>query len=279
MDAAALLEAYDAQLREEAEVARADSVVRHPPLLWATFGGSGMVTYRSLAGPGGAVPEGAGVDALIAASLAHFRDATTVRTAEWKTRGHDAPADLADRLVAHGFEAGEVETVMVGPAEALAAHVDLPDGVAIRRVEVGPHLQDDVARAFAMQAAVFGTTAGLDPRRVADDLAADPAHLQLFMAVAGEQVVAAGTVDVVRGTQFAGLWGGAVVAPWRGRGIYRALVAARARAALDLGARFMHSDCTPMSRPILERSGLVPVTTTTPYVWARPEQGLPGPGE
>jgi glycine/D-amino acid oxidase-like deaminating enzyme len=106
---------------------------------------------------------------------------------------------------------------------------------------------------------------------VADGLAADPSHLQLWVAEAGEEVVAAGTVDVVRGTQFAGLWGGAVVAPWRGRGIYRALVAARARAAMELGVRFLHSDCTAMSRPILERSGLVAVTTTTPYVWRRPK--------
>ena len=84
-------------------------------------------------------------------------------------------------------------------------------------------------------------------------------------------VVAAGSLDVVRGTEFAGLWGGGVLPEWRGRGIYRALVAARARAAVELGVRYMHSDCTAMSRPILERSGLVPVTTTTPYVWTRPQ--------
>ena len=49
-----------------------------------------------------------------------------------------------------------------------------------------------------------------------------------------------------------------------------ALTAARARSALDRGVRWLNSDCTEMSRPILERSGLVAVTTTTPYVWTRP---------
>ena len=111
MDPAALLEAYDSQLREEAEVARASSVVRHPPLLWAVFGEGGMVTYRSLAGA-----EGQALDALIAASLAHFRDGTDVSSAEWKTRGHDAPGRTSgQRLTAHGFVAQDVETVMVGP--------------------------------------------------------------------------------------------------------------------------------------------------------------------
>lgn len=272
MDAAALLEAYDSQLREDAEVERAVHVRRHPPLLWAVFGNGGMVTYRSLAGA-----EGEDVDALIDASLAHFRDGTDVSTAEWKTRGHDAPIDLGARLVARGFQAEEVETVMIGPAAELARDVAIPAEVTIRQVEVGPHLLDEVTRASSMQALVFGGPAGQDPERVAGQISADPGHLQLWVAESGGQVVAAGTLDVVRGTEFAGLWGGAVLAPWRGRGIYRALVAARARAAVDLGVRFLHSDCTAMSRPILERSGLIAVTTTTPYVWTRPVQGAQDP--
>lgn len=48
---------------------------------------------------------------------------------------------------------------------------------------------------------------------------------------------------------------GGTLPEWRGRGIYRALTAARTRAAL--------------SRPILERGGLVAVTTTTLYVCER----------
>ncbi|MCU0283589.1 MAG: hypothetical protein MUD13_06775 [Candidatus Nanopelagicales bacterium] len=271
MDAAALLEAYDAQLREEAEVARATTVVPHPPVLWATFGDGGMVTYRSLGGL-----QGEALDGLIEATVGHFREATDVATAEWKTRGHDAPADLGARLVAHGFVAEEVETVMVGPATELAVDVELPAGVAIRRAEVGPDLLADVQRATAMQVQVFGRGGGRDAREVAEQLAADPDHLQLWLAEARGEVVAAGTLDVVRGTQFAGLWGGAVLAPWRGRGIYRALVSARARAALAAGVRYLHSDCTAMSRPILERSGLTAVTTTTPYRWTRPDPGGEG---
>ena len=73
----------------------------------------------------------------------------------------------------------------------------------------------------------------------------------------------------MEGTDFAGIWGGSTLPDYRGRGIYRALVAARASSAVERGIRFIHSDCTDMSRPILERSGLQAVTTTTPYVWTR----------
>ena len=71
------------------------------------------------------------------------------------------------------------------------------------------------------------------------------------------------------GTEFAGIWGGATRPEWRGRGIYRALTAARARSALALGKRLMHSDSTEFSRPILERAGLVKVSATAPYMWRR----------
>lgn len=42
-----------------------------------------------------------------------------------------------------------------------------------------------------------------------------------------------------------------------------------ARSAIHGGVKYLHSDCTAMSRPILERSGLTAVTTTTPYNWHR----------
>ncbi len=43
----------------------------------------------------------------------------------------------------------------------------------------------------------------------------------------------------------------------------------RARSALALGKTFIHSDSTEFSRPILERAGLIKVSTTTPYEWRR----------
>lgn len=68
-DRAALLTAYDAQLRTDAETPSAVSVVRLGPLRLVTFrGGRGFVTYRDL---GGADAEGA--RRLVADALEHFR--------------------------------------------------------------------------------------------------------------------------------------------------------------------------------------------------------------
>ena len=93
--------------------------------------------------------------------------------------------------------------------------------------------------------------------------------MELWVAEADGRIVSAGRLEPVRDSDFAGLWGGATRAEWRGRGIYRAVTAARARSALAMGKTLLHSDSTEFSRPILERSGLVKVSTTTPYEWKR----------
>jgi GNAT superfamily N-acetyltransferase len=79
--------------------------------------------------------------------------------------------------------------------------------------------------------------------------------------------VSSARLEVVPGTEFGGLWGGSTLQRWRGRGIYRALVAHRARIAVERGIRYLQVDASEDSRPILERLGFVAVTTTTPYVW------------
>ena len=109
-----------------------------------------------------------------------------------------------------------------------------------------------------------------------DDLAtereADPEGLRIFVAEAGGTVVSAGWVRFPSGTEFATLWGGATLEEWRGRGIYRALVAERARIAGERGRAYIETDASDDSRPILERLGFVPVTTTTPYIWSPPDR-------
>lgn len=261
-----LLSAYDDQLRTEAEMARAHEVVRLGPLWCAVFDHGGFVSYRDLGGASGDV-----LDELVERTIAHYRDETDVDSFEWKSRGHDLPADLGERLAAHGLVAEPVETVMIGEASLLAVDVpleDTPDGpVVLRRIEPGPAAADDVARMLEAQESVFGTGRGPSVESSLRELESDSS--EFWIAEVGGRVVCGGRLTPVEGTEFAGIWGGSTRPEFRGRGIYRALVAARARSAIDRGIRLINSDCTDMSRPILERSGLRAVTTTTPYVWTR----------
>jgi len=252
-----LLTAYDQQLRTDAETPSADSVTRHGPLRLVTFrGGRGFITYQDLGGAGAHR-----VERLVAEAVAHYRADPEIRRVEWKTRGHDRAPGLHDALVKHDFVPGEEESIMLGDARALAVEVELPAGVRLRTVSQ----EADVRSMCAMEAEVFGDSdsdemAGSLLRRLARD-----DGMELWVAEARGRIVSAGRLEPVRGTEIAGIWGGATREEWRGRGIYRALTAARARSALARGKTLIHSDSTEFSRPILERSGLVKVSTTTPY--------------
>jgi GNAT superfamily N-acetyltransferase len=62
------------------------------------------------------------------------------------------------------------------------------------------------------------------------------------------------------------MWGGSTIAEHRGLGLYRALVALRARIARTRGYRYLTTDARETSRPILERVGFVPLTGITGWV-------------
>ena len=261
-DAATLLAAYDAELRTDAETPSATSVTRLGPLRLVTFaGGRGFVTYPRLEG----------VDAptlrdWVARTLDHYVADDEIDRVEWKTRGHDDAPGLHDALVEHGFERQEPESIMVGETRLLAVDVPLPAGVSLRVVTD----ESDVRAMCVMQDEAFGDAVS---ERIAEALLRRLElrdGMELWVAEAEGEMVAAGRLEPVAGTRFAGLWGGATLPRWRGRGIYRALTAARARSALVAGYPLVNSDSTEYSRPILERSGLVAVSTTTPYHWRRP---------
>lgn len=261
MDPDKLLVAYDDQLRSDAETSGAIVVTRLGPLRLVTFaGGRGFVTYRDLGGA-----DADTISMLVTQTVAHYSEDRQINRVEWKARGHDWAPGLHEALVKNGFEPDDPESIMIGEARALDIEVPLPRGVGLRRVSE----ENDVRAMSAMQDEVFGNP-------VSDHMAEELLRrldlndgMELWVAETERQIVSAGRLQPVVGTDFAGIWGGATREAWRRQGIYRALTAARARSALAMGKTLIHSDSTEYSRPILERSGLVKVSTTTPYQWRR----------
>ncbi len=202
----------------------------------------------------------------MAVTLAHYSADDEIVRVEWKTRGHDGVPELHASLVGHGFVPGEPESVMVGRAEGLVVDVAVPPGVTIRRITA----PEDVERMAVIQDEAFGKTSPGMAEALLARLALGKDDMELWVAEAEGEMVSAGRLEPVAGCDFAGIWGGATLERWRGRGLYRALTSARARSALRHGKTLINSDSTEYSRPILERSGLVKLSTTTPYEWRRP---------
>ena len=183
--------------------------------------------------------DGAELDALIARQVEVF--AERGERFEWKLHGHDLPADLPERLRAAGFAPEEVETVVIAPVDAIAGDPLLPDGASLREV-VGAA---DFDRIAAMEEAVWGDDSrGWLAESLEKERAADPDAISIVVVEAGSEVVCAAWVRFEGGTDFATLWGGGTLPAWRGRGIYKAMVAYRANLARERGYRFVQVDAS-----------------------------------
>jgi GNAT superfamily N-acetyltransferase len=259
VDDAGLRTAFDEQVRRRA---------RHEGP--GTRAGAGRAVVREVA-PGGHGWSGiiwsgltgpAEADAAIAAQVRYF--AALGMPFEWKLYDYDQPSDLAGRLTAAGFVPDEDEAVMVAEVAEVPAHVILPEGVTLRPVTT----EAEVGLLIDVHERVFGG----DQSRLRQDLLAQlreaPQSVAMVLAMAGDEPVCSARADFPPDSEFAGLWGGGTLPAWRGRGIYRALIAYRAGLAARRGYRYLTVDASADSEPILGRLGFRCLARTTPYQWA-----------
>ena len=124
-------------------------------------------------------------------------------------------------------------------------------------------------RIAAMQSAVWGQDWGWLGEDLIARVAAAPDDIAVLAAEVGGEVVSAAWLAFFQpgSDSFARLLGGSTLPQWRGRGIYRALVAARAQRAAARSVKYLHVDASDDSAPILRRLGFRAVTTITEYVW------------
>ena len=160
----------------------------------------------------------------------------------WEVGTHAKPTDLVERLHELGLVDDEPTALAIGMVldrEPPAA----PPGVEVRRVET----DDDLFVADRIAAVAFG---GPAPER--RPYVPDPSIVVYLALVDGEPVArASGSFGELGAT----LFGGATLPEARGRGAYRALVAARWDDAVARGTPCLVTQAGPMSRPILASLG------------------------
>jgi GNAT superfamily N-acetyltransferase len=254
MDRHAVLTAFDEQIRRHPESDAPDGHVEHDEgVIRCISGGEGWtgVIWSDL--------DPINADAVIAAQISRFAELS--RPWEWKHYSHDQPPDLRDRLVAAGFSREPAETLLVAEIADLTLDVPPPLGMELRAVVD----EQGVEALVSVHDEVFGGGhAGLGKTLLAG-LARRPATAAAVVALAGRTPIASGRVEFHLGTDFASLWGGGTLPAWRGRGVFRSLVARRAALASARGFRYLQVDASPDSRPILQRLGFVELATTTPF--------------
>lgn len=180
---------------------------------------------------------------------------------EWKVYDLDEPANLRELLEREGFAAEDPEAFMVYPLERYrpGGHHPVP-GVRVVRVDSEAGVRD----VLEVQRAIWEKDLAWLTPVLARRLREHPDQVSVYCAYAGEQPVGAGWIDFYSGSTFADLHGGAVLSPWRGRGIYSLLFDRRCQEARERGYRYLAVDASPMSRPILQKKGFEFVCWTYP---------------
>jgi GNAT superfamily N-acetyltransferase len=254
MDRQAVLAAFDEQIRRHPEPDTPDGHVEHDDTVIRSMSvGDGWngVTWCDL--------DHVSADAVIAAQISRFAELS--RPWEWKHYSYDQPPDLPDRLLAAGFTPQPAEALLVAEIADLTLDVPPPPGVELLPVVD----KQGVEALVSVHDEVFGGDYSALGRTLLAGLARQPGSAAAVVALAGQRPIATGRVEFHPGTDFASLWGGGTLPAWRGRGVFRSLVAHRATLASARGFRYLQVDASSDSRPILQRLGFVDLATTTPF--------------
>lgn len=185
--------------------------------------------------------------------------------ATWELGPSATPGDLIERLKLKGmvpFELAPHTTGMIFTArpDAPPSWASETPGVTVTRLA-----REDRA-AFRRSQQVFWACFGYRPESDADQVldkdaacyAASP-HWLRFVAWQDGRPVAVGDSGLTPAGVV--LCGGATLPQQRGRGLYRALLAARLAEAMAHGSPRLITQAGSMSRPILERLGFRPVAS------------------
>lgn len=223
--------------------------------------GRGTVIYSQL--------DETNADEAIRAEVDYFGSVGITDNLEWKLFDYDQPADLKDRLVAHGFVPEDPDAVLILDLREIPPALTQPVTHDVQRVDDPAQLED----VRAITHAVWGDE---DDDWIIDALASTlhdkPEELSIYVAYVDGVPASYGRIDFPENSAFAGLWGGSTLPAYRKRGLYTALVAARAQEAIGRGIRYLTIDASPMSRAVLEKFGF----RLMAYAWECNYRGAAG---
>lgn len=250
-----LLEFFNREVRRECEWTRMRREVLENIVRYIEEGEKpgGMISWSQLTA--------ATADAEINAQVAYFRGIHS--EFEWKLYSYDQPADLGERLKKHGFIPDEPEALMVADIHDLVPELWAADTSMVKSVES----PEEVEAIIAMENIVWGTDLSHTGNGLKHDLLAHPDLLRIYAVWHDDRVVSAAWTWFLKPTSFASLWGGSTLKEYRKQGYYRALLAVRAREALERGYRFLQVDASLDSQSILMRHGFRCLGYSTPYEW------------
>ncbi len=201
------------------------------------------------------LPDGTDVERLIDETVATYR--ACGQPTKWRVGPWSRPLDLGVRLVRRGFQGSGVRGMGIATYHVMR----VPDGVRVEEVTVTTldRYLDAMGRGWAIE------MTAVDREVFARSLEEAPRVARHFMALVGGDVAATGAL--VDREDYGYLLGAQVLAGARGRGVYKAMVAARLSSLRERGLEYATTNAMEAtSAPILTHLGFETLYQATSYV-------------
>jgi GNAT superfamily N-acetyltransferase len=199
-------------------------------------------------------------ESVVAAQVAHYRNLNV--EFEWTVFEWDSPSRLQRYLFNRGFEVGAAEAVLV---RLVDGHQDWPAAdprISVRRVE----RRDQIPEYRSVAESVFEKDYSFTSGQLEEAIQSGRTDHIGYIGYWDSHPVAVGRLYSSVVSEFGGLYGGGTLPEFRGRGLYRAIVKARAIDAAK-NAKYLRVDALPTSEPILRSMGFQSLGKTWPCDW------------
>lgn len=201
------------------------------------------------------------LDARIQAEIEYFTALN--QPFSWQYYQHDQAPHLVAKLLEHGFlPDDDPDAVMLLDLEADQPVFHHNDRVTVQSIGI-----DQVDSIAQIEAQVWGADFDWLTQRLRAHLQIKD-YLEVFVATIDNKPVSSGWVYFYPQSHFAGLFGGASLAEYRGQGLYNSLLAARIQAARKRGYRFVFTGANQNSQPILANHGFRLLSKAYSHTWA-----------
>jgi hypothetical protein len=190
------------------------------------------------------------------ASVRSLARARGVGRVIWQVGPSTTPSALGEALQQLGFTDGESLQLLVSSRAPEGA----PDDIEVRRVETF----EDFESFLRVQRSAFDDERALDDVRHAFEQETADENLVTYLAFVDGAPVSVGRATF--SPAGVALNGGGTVPSARGRGAYRAVVAARWRDAVERGTPYLVTSARATSFPILQRMGFEKIGEVRQFV-------------
>ena len=208
-------------------------------------------------------------DATIERVLAHFGE-QKVRSMEWQVLPSSQPADLGQRLLAHGLKPNGDEPFMLADLKAMSAEVNTPPNFRIELV------RDEVMLREWYVASAAGFEASPEAARTYFDayacLGFDPEGAwQHYIGYLGDEAVTSSTLLLADG--IAGIFDVSTVPSARRQGLGGAITHAAMQEAQARGYRYATLQASPEGYEVYRKLGFEERFRRVDYLWQAKKEG------